>query len=796
MPKQLCKLYLLSVSLLLYMTHAVAEIVKVGAVRSPEIIERIALAKRSVVNTLLDDPESLFIYLGNLGFGGAYARETITFESINASNSRFIEQTLTSGDDFVGLVGMAQFGHPDELLFDKFIEAKVLDENIFSYWINKEMTYAEIIFGGIDPNVIDGELVWVSTTEDWWWTLEFTELTVLSPGTSTVLSRMTFPKKQGLNQEVLFDTGSSVNYMARAEAKTLNEALGFRYARSSVQSGQTDSYETDCANIDQLPDIQFTWGGKQFTVSGRDYVIVFGSSNSPEEMTCVSSILGDPDMPGVVGLVLGNALMHRWYIVHDPGNTRLGFANVKKGAQTAQEVITSPITVSETLTAASSAKLSFNLLVLVTVHAFVKVTVDRVPNLHSRSRENGLSRRDIVPSELADAKDALLIFTGNVSFGTPPQTFAMLYDTGSFTTWVKSSKCAQCTGAVFDGSQSFTYEDTKVSAPTIRYLDGTSVQGNYTIDRVMIENIVVEPDEFRFMEAYTVSDDTLDGIVGMALQGSNEILFDYIRRTGDLDEEVFCYWISEDLTKAEIVFGGVDYSRLNSELSWIPMIEDDYHWAATLGPAFSGNQTIIPFGSPGQRVIFDTGASLNYFSHSDAARLNSFLGFSLSANYPGFYQIDCSQYDSLPELNFTFGEKNFQLRNHDYTLIFGNVNSNGLCLSLFSGTDFGDPNLGMLIGNAMLARWFTVHVQQAARTDDDYGSHTNDDYSKCNSFNHNSTRHHYTTSTTHYNHNSTRHHYTTSTKHYNPGKPPNISVMSSRRQGRPTNRVSGEISLL
>jgi hypothetical protein len=61
-------------------------------------------------------------------------------------------------------------------------------------------------------------------------------------------------------------------------------------------------------------------------------------------------------------------------------------------------------------------------------------------------------------------------------------------------------------------------------------------------------------------------------IAGLALKSSNnpngadDLLFNHFRTSGILDSSIFCYWINEEATEAELIFGGVDYSRINSDI--------------------------------------------------------------------------------------------------------------------------------------------------------------------------------------------------------------------------------------
>lgn len=243
---------------------------------------------------------------------------------MTAQNFQFIEQSLTSGNDFEGLVGLAQKGwlsvdnKTPILLFDHlafYREGHTFDENVFCYWINKQRTEAELIFGGIDHTRAASEIIWIPTLGEYHWTIPFGD--ILVHGSNITL-------QFDPNGSILFDTGSSVNYMSKQDARRLHNALGFtKWTGPNVD----DQYSVDCSLMPYLLDIEMTFRDKAFRFTGEDYTIVYGSSSS-EVMWCDSSIIGTDNMSEGETFLMGNALMHRFFIVHDSMNERMGFADV------------------------------------------------------------------------------------------------------------------------------------------------------------------------------------------------------------------------------------------------------------------------------------------------------------------------------------------------------------------------------------------------------------------------------------------------------------------------------------
>ena len=68
--------------------------------------------------------------------------------------------------------------------------------------------------------------------------------------------------------EAILDTGTSLNVGPTKESKAINEAIGAK----EVIPG-TGQYQVDCDVVDQLPAIEFAFGGKVFVLNGADYIL-------------------------------------------------------------------------------------------------------------------------------------------------------------------------------------------------------------------------------------------------------------------------------------------------------------------------------------------------------------------------------------------------------------------------------------------------------------------------------------------------------------------------------------------
>ncbi|CAI9264138.1 unnamed protein product [Lactuca saligna] len=235
-----------------------------------------------------------------------------------------------------------------------------------------------------------------------------------------------------------------------------------------------------------------------------------------------------------------------------------------------------------------------------------------------KNTPHGLSdaNEDVVP--LVNYLDAQ--YYGEISIGSPPQTFTVIFDTGSSNLWVPSSKCIFSIACYFHnrfkGTKSSTY--TKIGDNLqINYGSG-SISGFSSKDTVQVGDICVEDQDFIEVTkegslAFVIG--KFDGIFGLGFKeisvGDLQPVWYNMVEQGLVKEQVFSFWLNRneaDEEGGELVFGGVDPNHFIGKHSYVPVTRKGY-WQFNMGDFLIGNQS-TGFCEGGCAAIVDSGTSL------------------------------------------------------------------------------------------------------------------------------------------------------------------------------------------
>jgi len=307
----------------------------------------------------------------------------------------------------------------------------------------------------------------------------------------------------------------------------------------------------------------------------------------------------------------------------------------------------------------------------------------------------GSDPHTIVINDMQDAQ-----YFGTISMGSPPQSFKVVYDTGSSNLWLNNQKPGifpwSSKHPAYDHSKSSSYvkNGTKFA---IQYVSGP-VSGYYSEDTMHMGGIDIG--KYTFAEVDNTKGlgpawnaGKFDGICGM---GWDDISVDHVEtpwralvNSKTLDENVFAFFLGSNGADGELVLGGVDDAHYTGDFTYAPVIETAPgkfgYWALAMDDMQIGGESYTST----RKAIVDSGTSLLAIPTKDFAKLAAKVGAKPLAPIPPLnkeYTIDCNA--DAPNVDFVIGGKKYTLTKEDYTLPAGA----GKCLFAFMGMDIPAPS--------------------------------------------------------------------------------------------------------
>ncbi|XP_011189411.1 lysosomal aspartic protease [Zeugodacus cucurbitae] len=329
---------------------------------------------------------------------------------------------------------------------------------------------------------------------------------------------------------------------------------------------------------------------------------------------------------------------------------------------------------------------------------------------HVRDEIAGLRSKYNVTKSHSSGKETLINsqnmgYYGNISIGTPPQYFLVLFDTGSSDFWLPSSKCVASDYACHDhqrynSSKSSTYIPN--GRPAGMMYGSGDMLGYLSTDTVRIGGLTIRNQ--TFVEAVQEPGNSFnhkhfDGILGMGYQAfaSDQIAPPFYNMWSQhlISKAVFSFYLARNGTSqqgGELILGGSDRKYYRGNFTYAPVTHQGY-WQFTVDSiAVNGSAVKRNF-----QAIADTGTSLIAVGDYDAfVALNEKIG-AKQLNGDNFY-VDCATVASLPNVVIRIAGRDFSLEPSSYI-----HHSNGLCLSSF----FYMADYVWVLGDTFIGNFYT-----------------------------------------------------------------------------------------
>ena len=260
--------------------------------------------------------EQLTIQYGTGSMEGEVGYDSVTFGGVTVKNQGFGAAYELSNDflnsPFDGSFGLAYRSiASDEVTpwFDNAVKQGLIPKAIFSFYLSNDPGdgTGRLIIGEPDPDYYQGDITWHSLkpietggVADFYYNIDFGGIGV--GGNSVPLTCQS--SGNGVCHAIV-DSGTSLIVGPAADIQNILSYL---------------SIASDCSNISEQPDLEFTIGDYTYSVSPEFYVIKSVLTDGSEQ--CMPGLSA-----GDEGLwIFGDAFMRSFYVVFDKTDSRVGFA--------------------------------------------------------------------------------------------------------------------------------------------------------------------------------------------------------------------------------------------------------------------------------------------------------------------------------------------------------------------------------------------------------------------------------------------------------------------------------------
>ena len=300
-------------------------------------------------------------------------------------------------------------------------------------------------------------------------------------------------------------------------------------------------------------------------------------------------------------------------------------------------------------------------------------------------------------------------YFGSITLGNPPQSFEVIFDTGSSNLWVPKVGCTHCGNPFFGKKHKYNHDSSdsyKEDGKDFEIMYGSgSVSGYWSVESVTLaDDLEITGQRFAEIQdagglgfAYALG--KFDGILGLGFTAisidNTPTVFENAISQNLVDQPIFSFYLG-DMGPGELTFGGYDPDKFTGDLTYVKLQAATY-WQISLDQVVSGDYT----SGTDQTAIVDSGTSLIAGPKAEVSKLAAAVG--AKPNIMGEYTIDCAKLDSMPDITFKIDGKDYSIPGKDTVIQSANT-----CLFAFMGIDFPPPGPQWILGDVFMRKYYTV----------------------------------------------------------------------------------------
>ncbi|KAL5631234.1 hypothetical protein ACGC1H_006921 [Rhizoctonia solani] len=325
------------------------------------------------------------------------------------------------------------------------------------------------------------------------------------------------------------------------------------------------------------------------------------------------------------------------------------------------------------------------------------------------------TRQNIIQEDMTNQNMDVLYYA-TVEVGTPPQSYAVILDTGSSDMWLQSVDCAPCTGKKINATISSTLQ--RSSSPfSITYGIG-SVKGTLVNDVVSIgssSDFAVQNQVWGLVN-YTLGTPVPGDIAGLMGLGFKNLaasqatpFWEALVSDNKWHDPVMSFWMTRynNVSTAsaaefggEFILGGTNEALYTGDVEFISLsyASNPTFWAIPIHTFTVNGNDVSAAGSSASSALaaIDTATSLIGGPAGVVGNLYAAIPGAQRGQgvLEGFWTFPCSE---KVELTLNFGGRAWAMASDDFTLT---TDTAGTCVGAIFETSLGDPD------NSQIPHWY------------------------------------------------------------------------------------------